>query len=292
MIQKNDFHLIINSFENVQFVNSNSIKSNSEQFSNSEILIIPPKYLTIFTLDTIQLFKKLKYVIVASSGYDGLNLELLKNNNIKVSNCPGANSIAVSEFTMFQILDQAKRVNYEHNHHSIELNKKTIGIIGTGYIGKLVCKKALAFGMRVIGNNKRLNNVYPFPEICRLEKLLFQSDFVSLHIPLNDETKDFINRKKIKLMKKGVIIINASRPELINIEALIDALENKHIAGYSQDGEFLVAKKHEISILRSMNNVLFTPHIAYKTKESKIRTEKIILRMLQNYRRGKILYAI
>lgn len=193
---------------------------------------------------------KLKMVAAMSTGYDHIDLAAAKRKKIVVSNVPTYGENTVAEHAMALILalsrrlfESVERVKKDsvfdyHGLRGFDLKGKTVGVIGTGHIGLHLIKMLNGFDTRVIGYNpspkKEVADQYHFTYVA-LKKLLAESDIISLHVPLLPETYHMINKKNIRLIKKGAYIINTARGALIDPEALVWALETDHIAGAGLD---------------------------------------------------------
>ena len=237
--------------------------------------------------EILQNCKKLKVISRHGVGYDNVDVEYLKKNNIKLLITATANAVSVAEHVMYMILSLSKGINeYDKMVRSgqfrnaanklltFELLNKEILILGFGRIGKILIQRCLGFDMKV--------NVYdPYVEkkdiekyggnkVENLEQSLKSADYLSIHMPLNDNTKNLINLKKLKTMKKNVIIINTARGGIINEKDLNEAVKNNIIFGAGLD----VFEKEPIEIdnpLIKNKKVLLSPHSATFTEECTIR---------------------
>lgn len=230
---------------------------------------------------------KLKVVARHGAGYDGVDLESARKHNVLVLNAPGANSMSVSELTIFYMLYCSRNFKlvqktYIDDYYYAkmktkknELNGKTLGLIGTGNIGTLVAEKAaLGFGMNVVAYDpfaKKEN----LPEYIKLiedrNKIFTDSDYVSLHVPATKDTVNSVGAKEFELMKETAFLINTSRGSIVDESALYNALLNKQIAGAALD----VLKEEPAdknNPLLYMDNVLTAPHIGAATEEATIRS--------------------
>ena len=193
----------------------------------------------------------LKFISTRSTGFNHIDCEYAKMKGIKVSNVPAYGSHTVAEFAFGLILNLSRKImksnryiressdfNYFLEMEGFDLRGKTLGVIGTGKIGKNVVKIAKGFEMNIIAYD-----LCPDPVLAKennfeyksLAEVLTQSDILTLHIPYNKENRYLINKKNIALMKKGVYIINTARGELIDTEALIWGLKEGIIAGAGLD---------------------------------------------------------
>ncbi|MCR4734870.1 MAG: D-2-hydroxyacid dehydrogenase [Treponema sp.] len=243
---------------------------------------------------------KLKYIGVLATGYNVIDLAAAKRHNITVTNIPAYSTDSVAQHTFSFILNFTNKVA-EHNNSVkngdwikcpdfcywnsslIELSGKTLGIFGYGNIGKKVYEIAKAFGMNVITctRTEKAN----MPKRVSFEELLKESDFITLHAPLTDETKEIINKKSLSLMKKTAYLINTARGGFVKEEQLADALNNEEIAGYAADVLLDEPMKADNPLLTAKNTVI-TPHIAWAPKETRQRLQDIALENLKSWING------
>jgi len=248
--------------------------------------------------------KKLRLIATRSTGFDHINLKECKKMKITVCNVPYYGENTVAEHTFALILSLSRNIHKSYvralkDDFSVEgltgfdLKGKIIGIIGGGHIGLHVARMARAFGMhvRVYDVNKQnfLAEVINF-KYMPFEELLKTSDIITVHVPYNKHTHHLINKSNIKKIKKGAILINTARGAIVETDALLYALEHKILGGAGLDvveGEELIKEEHQLlhdkrnvkkwkSIVRDkkifrMDNVVFTPHNAFNSKEALIR---------------------
>jgi len=264
---------------------------------------------------------KLKLIITRSTGFDHISLPSAKKRKIKVCNRPTYGDNTVAEHTFALILALSRKVHKSYlrilkNDFTIQglkgfdLEGKTIGVIGVGKIGKHVIKIAKGFGMNVLANDKYLDKSFAKQlkfKYVSLNELLNKSDIVTLHIPLTKQTRHLINFKTIKQMKIGAILINTSRGEIVDTTALIKALDSKKLAGAGLDvieGEILIKEEKELlnektnpeiwkqiiedHVLISNENVVFTPHIAFYSKEALERIIENTIQNIKDFEKGKL----
>ncbi len=261
---------------------------------------------------TIKKLPHLKLIVTRSTGFDHIDLEAAAARNILVSNVPSYGENTVAEHTFSLILALSRNIHKSHvrrlnNDFSIEglegfdLKGKTIGVVGAGKIGLHVIKIAKGFGMEVLAydafENRFLAEVLDFTYVP-LQKLFASSDIISLHTPYNKETHHLINEQNISLLKRGSILINTARGELIETDALLKGLDEGILAGVGIDvieGELLVREEKELLAKRvnsaevealaedhallSRDNVVYTPHIAFYSHEA---LERILLTTIDN----------
>tara|TARA_B100000795_G_C22780704_1_gene432121 strand:- start:571 stop:1485 length:915 start_codon:yes stop_codon:yes gene_type:complete len=221
--------------------------------------------------------KKLKYIIRAGSGLDNIDVATATKNNIKVFNLPNLNAVSVAEFAFGLIISTArnivkadkelrKNIWNKTNHYGFQLKDKTLGIIGLGNIGTNIAKIAKGFSMNVIANvknqsKKRTSSV----RLVSLDNLLKNSDFITLNVPLKNDTKNLLNKKNCKLLKKNSILVNLSRGGVVNEEVLYRLLKDNLIFRAATD-VFLHEKKD--NKLFKLENIIVTPHIGAMTYDA------------------------
>lgn len=235
---------------------------------------------TKVTAKVIDRAKKLKVIGRAGIGVDNVEVPAATSKGIVVMNTPFGNSITTAEHTialMFALARQIPEANasthagkWEKNKFmGVELASKTLGLIGCGNIGSIVADRALGLKMKVIAYDPYLSpdrakdlNI----EKVDLEELLRRADFITLHTPLNDATRNIINASSINKMKKGVRIINCARGGLVNEKDLKTAIESGHVAGAALD--VFEEEPAKSNILFGMEQVVCTPHLGASTAEA------------------------
>ena len=255
------------------------------ELKEDEIVKIIKNYDALIVRSATKVTKKiidasnLKVIGRAGTGLDNIDVESAKAKGIAVLNSPIGNVVSVAELVFGMMISLSRNLikanismksgKWEKKGlMGNELYGKTLGIIGLGRIGKEVAKIALAFGMHVIAYDpfiKEVENV----KLVSLDELLENSDFITIHVPLTDETKNLIGKNEIEKMKKGVKIINTSRGGIVNEDALYDALVSGKIAGAALDvfeNEPPFGSNSEK--LLELDNVIVTPHIGASTHEA------------------------
>lgn len=236
---------------------------------------------TRVTREVIENGKRLKVIGRAGSGLDNIDIATARALGVEVRNCPEANTLAVAEHTIALMLALARHLvdavtslkggQWEKTRFMGRgLAGRTLGIVGYGRIGREVAKRARAFGMRVLVNQRRLT-----PELALdvdvqavdLNDLLAESDFVSLHVPLRPENVGMIGREQLARMKPGAYLINTSRGKIVDEEALLEALNSGHLAGAALD-VYAEEPPDPRSPLIRHPHVLCTPHIAAMTEDA------------------------
>ena len=253
---------------------------------------------TLITQAVLEACPSLRYVGVLATGYNVVDLEAAKQQNVVVTNIPAYSTAAVAQFTFALLLELCHRVGHhadavaqgrwtasEHfcfwDYPLMELAGKTIGLIGYGQIGQATAAVARALGMKVLAYTPRGNG----PDFVPLETLLKESDVISLHCPLTPANQGMINRETIAQMKDGVLLLNTARGGLIVDQDLRDALLSGKIAAAAVD----VATAEPIPAdnpLLGLENCLITPHIAWAPKEARIRLMNIAVENVRQFLAG------
>lgn len=223
---------------------------------------------------------KLRYLSVAFTGLDHIDLEYCKEHGIEVQNAAGYSTTAVSELTVGMMIDLMRQVTRmdgiirEGKGRGLflgrELRGKTVGIVGTGAIGTATTRLLLAFGCKVIAYNRSRHEEVEAMGVkyVTLDELLKESDIVSLHVPMTPETKGMIGREQLETMKPTALLINTARGMVCDIEAVGDALKKGTIAGAAFDVFEQEPPLPASHCLLDAPNCLLTPHIAFATEES------------------------
>jgi len=254
--------------------------------------------------EIIDSLPNLKFINVSATGFDNVDTEYCKTKGIKVSNVPAYGSNTVAEFTFALLLNISRRISQANNQlrqdddfnakslHGFDLKGKTLGVIGTGKIGRNVIKIANGFEMNVIAYDNFVDKKFEAEmqfSYKSLEDVISQSDIITVHVPYSKKNHYLLNKEKISKMKKGVYIINTARGGLIDTDALIWGLKEGIIAGAGLDvleGERQLKEEVKIlsgslnntleeyrtlledHVLIDMPNVVVTPHIAFYSKEA------------------------
>ena len=244
-----------------------SAKELLNEIEDADALIPENETIPVSVLDRA---KSLKF-IQTGAGYDNVPIHECTQRGIYVANAPGINARAVAEHVFAFILCWHKNIiplnavvkagDGTLNYTGSELCDKVIGIVGLGHIGKEVARLALAFNMKVFEYHYRRVATVDKVEWVDLPNLLRLSDIVSLHVSLNSRTRQLIGEKELKLMKKDAFLINTSRGAVIDESALIKSLQQKRIGGAALD-VFEEEPLPANSPLRTLNNVILTPHTA------------------------------
>ena len=277
------------------FEKTTDTKKLIEQSKDADILIIANMPLKG---EVIKECKNLKFIDIAFTGVDHVDVKTAKSMGIDLSNASGYSNTSVAELTLCLMLallrnvpQVDKRAREEKTKDGLvgfELKGKTVGIIGTGAIGSEVARLCNAFGCKIIAyngfSNKQDTDLIKY---MPLKELLTQSDIVTLHCPATEQSKNLINKETIKYMKKSAILINAARGAVVNSNDLAEALNEERIAGAGIDvfeTEPPLEKNHP---LLNSKNTIVTPHIAFASKESMEKRAEIVFKNIDMWIIGK-----
>ncbi len=242
-----------------------------------------------------------KLIVEAGTGYNNIDLNAAKERGITVCNIPAYSTERVAHTVIMMILNFAStmqkqigmlakgdRSNFtQHLQVShTEVNGKTLGVVGAGHIGMEVIKVAKALGMNILVHTRTPKADGDGIRYVSLDELLENSDYITLHCPLNDQTKHMINKETIGKMKSSAVIINTGRGPLINEAELCEALAAKRIAGAGLDVQE-VEPPAEDSPLYTLDNVIITPHMGWKGLETRQRLVGIIRDNVQAFFKGE-----
>ena len=238
-------------------------------------------------------------------GLDNIDVNEAGKHGIKVLNVPDGNYISVAEHTIAFILALSRsfRINdcsvrsdawfSRENRYTMEVYKKNLLIVGLGRIGRAVAERAKAFGMHLMAYDgfvsKEAMEQSGVEKINVLEEGIKKADFITLHVPLTEETKGMVSGEQFKLMKSSAYIINMGRGAVIDEKALIEALQNGEIAGAGLDVLETEPPRPDHPLF-SMDQVIFTPHIGGDTREAKMRTSSLLSHSMIEVMEGQNVY--
>ena len=261
---------------------------------------------TRVTADVLEAAPRLKVVARAGIGVDNVDVEAATRRGVMVVNAPQSNTISAAEHTMALLLAQARNIPQANSElhagrwdrerwEGVELEGKTIGLIGLGRVGTLVASRAQGFGMRVIAFDPYVSaerakelgvDVMP-----TLESLLVQSDFVSIHLPGSPDTQGLIGAHQLAMVKHGARLVNTSRGGIVDEEALAKALEDGRLAGAALD-VFAVEPSTD-SPLFGLDQVVVTPHLGASTVEAQDKAGTTVAEMVRLALEGQFVpYAV
>jgi D-lactate dehydrogenase len=261
-----------------------------------------------------------RMIATRSTGVDHIDLQACRHRGIIVSSVPSYGENTVAEHTFALILMLSRKVHQSWNQvqaghleramlTGFDLQGKTLGVVGAGRIGLHAIRIGRGFGMRVLTHDVRrdpfLADLLGF-SYATLDTLLAESDIVSLHCPLTAETRHVIGREQLARMKRGALLINTARGPLVDTDALIEALDSGHLGGAGLDvieGEELVKEEKQLllephtleqfraatrnRVLLSRDDVVFTPHNAFNSREALERILDTTIANLEAFRAGK-----
>ncbi len=253
---------------------------------------------TKVTAQVIEKGANLKVIGRAGVGVDNIDVNAATKRKIAVVNAPTGSTISVAELALGHMLSVARRLPQadksikdgkweKKKFMGVELNGKTLGLLGSGRIGTEVAKRAQTFGMRTIAYDPYLppqiakdNNI----DLIDMETLLREADFLSIHTALTPETRGMVGAKELSMMKKTSFLINCARGEVVQEQALADAVKSGTIAGAALD----VFEKEPPtgSPLVGLENVFMTPHIGASTREGQFRAGMIIVEQIDKVLKG------
>ena len=255
--------------------------------------------------EVLQSAKKLKVISTFSVGYDHIDLDFAKENKIRVGYTPEVLTDATADMAFGLLLDSLRRISEgdriirkgkwkqiygAHDYVGFDLQGKTLGIMGLGRIGKTLAKRAKAFDMKIIYHNR--NKISRDEErklgvkYAKFDKLITQSDIISIHVPHTKETNQIFNMKILKKMKRTAFLINTSRGKVVNEKDLVTALKQKIIAGAGIDvfETEPIKKNHPFM---KLENLVMSPHVGSSTKETRIQMAELTVKNLIYGMNGK-----
>lgn len=273
---------------------------------NAEIILTNK---TILTAGTIMNLPKLKYIGVLATGYNVVDTEAARSRQIVVTNIPAYSTESVAQMVFAHILNITNQVGYyaEENRNGrwcrsldfcywdqplIELYGKKMGIIGLGHTGQATARIALAFGMQVFAyTSKSQQELQPGITKSSLDELFSTCDIVSLHCPLNHETRHIVNASRLNQMKTDAILINTGRGPLVNEQDMACALNNGTIKAFGTD-VLCMEPADKNNPLLSARNAFITPHIAWATKEARERLMELCVQNIRAYLNGTPIHVV
>ena len=270
----------------------------SERIQGADVIVT--KEMPV-SAEMIQKFpESVKLICEAGTGYNNIDLEATRKKGITVCNIPSYSTERVAHTAIMMILNLSSAMQVQMkmlacgNHDNftrnlqvphVEVNGKTLGIIGAGHIGRKVIQIAQALDMNILVYTRTPREDEKGIRYVSLEELLKNSDYVSMHCPLTESTKHMINKESLSLMKPSAFIINTSRGALIDEAALIEALENGTIAGAGLDVQE-TEPPEEASPLYTMDQILLTQHMGWKGIETRQRLVSILADNIKQFMEG------
>jgi phosphoglycerate dehydrogenase-like enzyme len=283
-----------------------SVNKKCKLVEEADIILSDPVHVNPISRQIIESGKKLKLIQCYSIGFDDIDIEAARDKGIPVANSAGIVSKTIAEYTVMAALYLLKSIEYANNEFKkgnwvqqqlmtppgqpLELGSLTLGIIGCGSIGQEVARLAGAFGTRILYHNRRrldesIENSLGL-EYSSLEDLLMYSDVVSVNVPLTDSTHGMIGVDEIAMMKKGAVLINTARGEVVDVYALADAIKSGHLRGAAVD-VFENEPNIENCPLIGLKNVILTPHSSAISPDSVKRVAPKVMENLNRIYEGK-----
>ncbi len=271
----------------------------AERIADADVVICNKTLLDSYTL---RLAKNLKYIGLFATGYNNIDIEYCRRHGIAVCNAGSYSTNAVAQHTFALILEAYNKTAKYNDYVSgglwkrsatfspfiyplNELAGKTLGIVGLGAIGTAVAKIANAFEMKVIGFNRRPKTVEGV-ESVGFKELLERSDIVTVHCPLNADSKEMFNRAAFAKMKPDALFVNTARGGVVSEDDLYFALQNDLIGAAALD-TLCVEPMEEDCLLMTAKNCIITPHIAWAPVETRKRLMGIVVDNIKNFLAGK-----
>lgn len=287
----------------LQVYNRTSPSELLDRAKGAEVLITNKTVITAKDMDALP---QLKYIGVLATGYNVVDIEAARSKEIVVTNIPAYSTRSVAQMVFAHLLNITQRVGYyaKENRQGrwatnadfcywdtplIELDGKRMGIIGFGNTGQATAAIAIALGMKVCVYSSKPQFMLPQGiQRMGLDELFRECDVVSLHCPLTDNTKEVVNAARLSTMKPTAILINTGRGPLVNEHDLADALNNGVIAAAGLD-VLSTEPPCKDNPLLTARNCFITPHIAWATKEARIRLMDIAVNNLKGFIKGNII---
>lgn len=274
-----------------------------ERAAGAEVLITNK---TLIMADDMAALPELKYIGVLATGYNVVDIEAAKARGVVVTNIPAYSTSSVAQMVFAHLLNITQRVEYYTHENTrgrwsnnadfcywdtnlMELDGKKMGVVGFGNIGQATARIAQAFGMEVCVVTSKEQSALPAGmKKMELDELFASCDVVSLHCPLTPSTKEMVNAERLKTMKPNAILINTGRGPLVNEQDLADALNEGRIAAAGLDVLSVEPAAADNPLLKA-RNCFITPHIAWATKEARIRLMNIAVNNLKSYQEGNVI---
>ena len=266
------------------------VTDDKDMMSEADVVLVRSK--TKCDRDYIDRAKNLRLIIRGGVGLDNIDVDYARSKGIQVFNTAEASAVAVAELAFALMLAVPTRLIEGHlgmverrwlkkELKRTELMGKTLGLVGAGNIGTELARRALGFGMRVIAYDPLLKN-HELVDLVTMEELLGLSDYLSLHVPLTDETRGMINRETIEAMRDGVVIVNTARGKCVNEADMAEALRSGKVRAYATDVWYSDPPDPECPLYEAPN-VVMTPHLGASSRENMLRIGDIIVRILDDF---------
>lgn len=266
------------------------VTEDKDRLAEVDVVLVRSK--TKCRKDYIDQATNLRLIIRGGVGLDNIDVEYARSKGIQVFNTAEASAVAVAELAFALMISVPTRMVEGHlgmvkkewlkkQLKRTELMGKTLGLFGAGNIGTELARRAIAFGMRVIAYDPFLKS-HEAVDLVSMEELLAESDYMSLHVPLTDETRGMINTETIGRMKEGVVIINTSRAGCVDELDMKGALSSGAVRAYATD-VFLSDPPADDCPLYDAPNVIMTPHLGASSKENMLRIGDVVVRILEDF---------
>lgn len=292
-------------FGDVEIYNSTSSDEVKSRVADADVIILNKVKIT---KEVIESSKGLKLICVFATGFDNIDIASAKEHGVAVCNVPAYSTSSVALCTVSTVLSLVTHLR-EYNDYVrtgsytksglpnllepffSEVDGKTWGIIGAGNIGRAVAKVALALGARVIVNKRTHTDEF---ECVDIDTLCRESDIITIHCPLNDETRNLISKDRIDMMKPEVVIVNEARGAVVNEGDIRDAIINKKISGFGCDvySREPFDSEHPYNDIKDLNNVILTPHFAWGSVEARARCMSVVCNNISAFMKGERLNRV
>lgn len=293
---------IINLFDEYKIYDRTDKEQIKERIADADFVLLNKIKITE---DIIKSAPKLKYIGIFATGFNIIDLDAAKKYGVTVCNVPDYSTDSVAQHVFAILFEMTSKVskfnNLVHNGDwasskdftitsvpTTEIAGKTIGILGFGNTGRRVSQIAQAFGMNILVYNRTVYKEFENSSLkfVSKEELFKNSDIITLHLPLNDETRNIIDKQSISIMKDGVHIINVARGPEVNEQDVTDAMKNGKLGAFGCDVVSLEPIVENNPLL-TCDNIIITPHIAWRTKEARTRLLSIVQANIEAYMNNK-----
>jgi D-3-phosphoglycerate dehydrogenase len=266
------------------------VTHDKDQLADADVVLVRSK--TKCRKDYIDAAQKLRLIIRGGVGLDNIDVDYARSRGIQVFNTAEASAVAVAELAFALMISVPSRLVEGHvgmrdrqwlkkELKRTELMGKTLGLVGAGNIGTELARRAIGFKMRVIAYDPLLKG-HELVDLVTMDELLALSDYLSLHVPLTDETNGMINSETIEAMRDGVVIINTARGKCVVEEDMVAALTSGKVRAYATDVWYSDPPDPSCPLYEAPN-VIMTPHLGASSKENMLRIGDIIVRILEDF---------
>jgi D-3-phosphoglycerate dehydrogenase len=266
------------------------VTDDKERLPEVDVVLVRSK--TKCDREYIDRAQRLRLIVRGGVGLDNIDVDYARSKGVKVYNTASASAVAVAELAFALMVAVPTRLVDGHEGmrqgkwlkkelKRTELLGKTLGLVGAGNIGTELARRALAFGMRVVAYDPLLKS-HELAELVPMERLFAESDYISLHVPLTDETRGMVNRETIASMKAGVVLINTARGKCVVEDDLVDALRSGKVRAYATD-VFYSDPPDPASPLLAAPNVIMTPHLGASSEENMLRIGDVVIQILEDF---------